>query len=615
MGARCDIAVKARRHGLARILAACALASACASTPPPTPEAGPGTARSVAQGALVGYEVEGRDAHAWRGIPFAEPPVGELRWRAPRPPMGWQGTLEALTSGPACPQFDVTSPGDLTGDEDCLTLDVYAPAFAPDAVPQGDARLPVMVWIHGGGNSIGEKSMYDGSILAAENGVVVVTLQYRLGIHGWFSHPALRAGAQGPDDASGNFGTLDLIRGLEWVRDHIAAFGGNPDNVTVFGESAGGTNVYSLLLSPRAEGLFQRAISQSGSVRTRTLAEAEHYTDAPNPGLPGSSAEVLIALLQIDGRAADREAAKAVAAQMSDDEIASYLRGKSSPELLAVFDGPGGMGGMYGSPRIFRDGHVVVAGDPLEALATPGKHNAVPFIAGTNRDEVKLFMAMGAPQITRLLGVPLWFNDANLYDLHGEYGSLSWKASGVDDPLRALRRAGDSPVYGYRFDWDEEPQVLWLDLSQMIGAGHAVEIFFVFGFTDLGRATGFVYDDVDSAAELSRQMRSYWTQFATTGDPGRGRNGALPPWPGWGDDGGRFLVFDSSRDGGLEISDDTVTLDSVVARVAGDDRFENSAQRCEIYATFTQRGEVMSVEEYESVEGGICRDHPLPSFP
>jgi len=203
----------------------------------------------------------------WRGIPYAQAPVGELRWRAPRALAPWPGTLEALAPGAACVQFPSSllsdeDPSQPTGSEDCLTLNVFARPVSPSGIPGGAERRPVMVWIHGGANLTGESGVYDWSRFAVAHDTVVVALNYRLGLFGWFRHDSLWNEQDDVFDRSGNFGTLDLIHGLRWVQDNIAAFGGDPDNVTIFGESAGGNDVLALLLSPEAEGLFHRAISQ-----------------------------------------------------------------------------------------------------------------------------------------------------------------------------------------------------------------------------------------------------------------------------------------------------------------------------------------------------------------
>ncbi|MGI9589731.1 MAG: carboxylesterase family protein, partial [Myxococcota bacterium] len=363
------------------LLSCLPLLGACGDEGPPPPRADLATLRSTAQGDAVGFLSED-GAHVWRGLPFAAPPVGELRWRAPLPPPAWEGTREALAFGSPCPQFaGAMSEGDAedgepTGSEDCLYLNVFAPPFAPEEVPQGLARRPVMLWIHGGGNTIGSAALYDASRLARERGVIVVTVNYLLGIFGWFSHPALRSGASGVD-GSGNYGTLDLVQALRWVRENVAAFGGDPGRVTIFGESAGGANAYSLLLSPAARGLFHRAIAQSGSPRSVTRAQAENFSDDPEPGRPFSSREVLLLLLEREGRAGSRAEAKAALAGLGDEEIATWLRSLTAEELLSVFDGSR-LGGMYDCPRLVRDGRVLVDEEPLLAFTRTGRTNEVP---------------------------------------------------------------------------------------------------------------------------------------------------------------------------------------------------------------------------------------------
>jgi para-nitrobenzyl esterase len=421
----------------------------------------------IQQGSVVGFVSE-EGAQVWRGIPFAKPPLGDLRWRAPQPPESWSGTLEAVSYGPSCVQFagprssDGTPEGEPMGSENCLYLNVYAPRFEPQAVPQGEKRLPVMFWIHGGGNSIGDARVYDAGRMALRHQLIVVTVQYRLGVLGWYAHPSLRGEGTTADDRSGNYGTLDLVRALGWVRENISSFGGDPERVTVFGESAGGRNTLSMLLSPRASGLFHRAIVQSGGIRTSTLARAEHFADADEPGDEWSSGEVLLKLLIRDGDAVDREGAKARLAAMSDEEVAGYLRGKSAYEVLSVYEG-NRLGGMYFFPQMPRDGAALPEGDAIDALARPGGYNRVPVILGSNRDESKLFMAFASPYVTRLFKIPLWVNDERLYDLGAEYGTLMWKAEGVDEPAAAMASTGTSSrrFCGATTPSSSAPPTLW----------------------------------------------------------------------------------------------------------------------------------------------------------
>jgi para-nitrobenzyl esterase len=591
----------------------------------PAPPADSSSKRVIQQGAVVGFASE-EGAHVWRGIPFAKPPLGDLRWRAPEPPEPWTETLEAVSFGSPCVQFagpraivSGKPPGEPTGGEDCLYLNVYAPRFDPQAVPRGEKRLPVMFWIHGGGNSIGDARVYDAGRLALRHQVIVVTVQYRLGVFGWFAHPSLRNEGTTADDRSGSYGTLDLVRALRWVQENIPAFGGDPERVTVFGESAGGRNTMSMLLSPRAKGLFHRAIVQSGGIRTSTTARAEHFVDAPEPGDEWSSGEVLLKLLIRDGEAADREGAKARLAAMSDAEVAGYLRRKSAYEVLSVYQGEL-LGGMYFFPQMRRDGVVFPEEDPIDALTHPGGYNRVPVILGSNRDENKLFMAFASPYVTRLFGIPLWVNDERPYDLGAEYGALIWKAVGVDEPAAAMRGVQGPSVFAYRFDWDEEPRILWSDYSKLFGAAHGLEIPFVFGHFDLGWATRFLFDEEkrEGYENLSKSMMSYWAEFAYTGDPGRGRDGEEFHWTAWDDSSegaAKFILFDSQEGGGLRMSSEMVTPEEVIERVSADPRFESWRERCEVYQGFVSWIERMSQDRYESVGEGACRAYPVDAYP
>jgi para-nitrobenzyl esterase len=589
------------------------LASCGGSAPEERVEVDPSSLRLLTTGAVVGF-LNAEDAHVWRGLPYARPPVGALRWRAPLPPEPWEGTREALEFGEPCVQFagplgarSDAALGDPTGSEDCLSLNVYAPRFGPDSIPRGGDRLPVMVWIHGGGNTIGEGALYNGTRIANRHGILLVAVNYRLGVLGWFSHPALRASAVGPDDRSGNFGTLDLVRALEWVRDNAAAFGGDPERVTVFGESAGGANIVRLLISPRARGLFHRGITQSGATGSTTRAEAEHYADDTDPGDERSSREVLLSLLTRDGRAADREAARTLADSWDDAETQAYLRGKSAFDLLSVYEGTH-LGGMYSFPAYFEDGEVL-PGAPLEIMRNGGALR-VPVMLGTNRDESKLFMLFTSPHVTRLFGVPLWLSDERRYELDTGYMSLSWKMSGADEPAAALVRH-DPRVWVYRFDWDEEPHWLWSDYAKMLGAGHGLEIPFVFGGFDRGPLAPYMIDDDNRAAaeKLSAEMMSYWAEFAHSGDPGRGRDGSVPEWQAWSEPDPEFMVLDTAADGGPHMSGETVaSFERFMKRVAADPRFANDHERCEIYAEFVHWR--LTEDEYRALADGACADVP-----
>jgi para-nitrobenzyl esterase len=599
-----------------RVALALALALVGCGSDPPAPSANPATFRQPPAGDVVGAD-GAHGGHAWLGIRYAEPPVGALRWRAPQPLLPWTGTREALSFGASCPQFasrvpggDASGPpGTPVGSEDCLTLNVYAPDLSG---PIADARLPVMVWIYGGGNSIGTSRSYDGSRLASVHRVIVVTLNYRVGAFGWFRHAALREGRDALD-ASGNFGTLDQIAALHWVQANVAAFGGDPDNVTIFGESAGGLNVRVLLTSPPARGLFQRAIVQSGGSSSVSVAEAEHLRDAPDPGSTLSSGEIVLALLEREGLATQRASASKVAAAMPPAELASFLRGLPVEKLLSAYGAS--HSGMYKSPRIFRDGTVIPLEPLSERLDRPEGYHDVPVIFGSNRDEEKTFFFIDPTYVRRWFGILPQARNAVAYERDAAYRSRAWKVSGVDHPASALAGTRPGRVFAYRFDWDEEPSVLWSDLGRLLGAAHGLEIPFVFGNWEIpfGKTGRLLFNDENRAGReaLSAAMMSYWAEFALRGDPGRGRDGTLPRWAPWGDDGEKYVVLDTPAGGGVRMTSETESFADLAAAILADETFESERERCtELASLTTWTPERFGEAEYRAAGGGRCSPFP-----
>ncbi len=583
------------------------LSLACSGGPErPAAAASPATLRKPPAGAVVGSEGHYGN-HVWRGIPFAQPPVGKLRWRAPQALAAWDGSREALAFGSSCPQFaspiggdDSADLGTPVGSEDCLFLNVYAPALAPDQVPSGGKRLPVMFWIHGGGNTIGTSAFYNGGNLAASESVVVVTLNYRLGPFGWFRHPSLAPDAT-PAERSGNFAVLDLIQGLIWVRDNIAAFGGDPDNVTIFGESAGGQNVAMLLASPLSEGLFDRAIVQSGSTRSTRLSLASNYRDDTSPGDENSAQEVALRLLVSQGEASDRAEAKQYALSKNGLRLGYWLRNVPAEDLLNSY--PSETVGMYDLPQAMQDGTVLPI-RPLSEVVLAGDIHPVPLMLGTNRDENKLFLFLDPKLVRQWFGLLPQVLDEARYEVVSEYQSRSWKADGADEIAIALAAQRRDDVFVYRFDWDEEPSLLWFDLGQLLGASHGFEIPFVFGHFDLGRDTGRLFDEDNLAGRvaLSDAMMSYWAQFAYAGDPGAGRAGDLPRWLAWPSATGAdtMLVLDTPEGGGARMSPEFVTREGLIADFAADPRLADLAFRCSVLDSMMEWSDSFDESTYAS---------------
>lgn len=568
--------------------------------------------RHPSAGPVVGF-ADQHSTYAWLGIPFAQPPLGDLRWRAPQPLAPWHDTRTALAHSEPCAQLQIFALGDehaITGSEDCLYLNIWAPQFSAEQTAK--QRLPVMVWIHGGGNTLGFSASTQGHHLAGEQQVIVVTLQYRLGIFGWFSHPALRAVATSPADASSNFGLLDLITGLQWVRDNIAAFGGDPDNVTIFGESAGGQDVYALLAAPPAKNLFHRAIAQSGVLRSIPRSAAENYSDADEPGLPYSAREYINRLLVDDGIATDRGAAKIQQEQMNDADVRKYLYGKSPEQLLTAVTRRSL--GMYLAPTVIRDGYAVPLAPFREIFSDPARYNSVPLITGTNRDEYKLFLSTSPELTEKRFGIVPKIKDLTTYNRITGYFSDAWKAQAVDEAAAVLQRSQGDTVFTYRLDWDEEANYGIVDLHDLLGAAHSVDLNFVFGDDATQGLPLRSGDNAQGRTQLSAAMMQYWAHFAKYGIPGNGGNAELPVWRPWSASEPSLMVFDTAQGGGIRISADRLYVADLKQRLHTDPAIGKPVDRCQLYVQLFYAGlseDYWNENEYD--EWG-CGVYPYREF-
>jgi para-nitrobenzyl esterase len=463
-----------------------------------------------------------RTTRVFRGIPYAAAPVGALRWRPPQRAARRHGVLDATAFANHCPQ-PAGSFGQASGTEDCLFLNVFAPGRhddhggdhdrdgdrdgGRDRDDHGDrGPKPVMVWIHGGALVTGESDDYDATRLVEQGDVVVVTINYRLGGLGFLAHPALTA--ESPDHASGNYGLMDQQEALRWVRRNIAAFGGDRDRVTIFGESAGGLSVHSQLASPGSRGLFQRAIVESGAYQ----------------------------LTQPSLTAAEAAGTAFATAAGCTDQTAACLRGLSVAQVLAAQ--PGGVGGA--SPTI--DNKFLT--QSVGAAFASGQFNRVPVMEGANHDEWRLFVgitdlttgpipaAAYPAAIQATIGVPSAVVPLFVaqYPL-ASYPSpdLALSTLGTDGIFDCNARFAEQklsqfvPTFAYEFSDPAAPQRFLPPVAFPYGAAHASEIQYVFDLPVTVPAPGL---DADQQ-KLAAAMVSYWTTFARTGQPS---SPAAPHW-------------------------------------------------------------------------------------
>jgi para-nitrobenzyl esterase len=495
------------------------LASGCVSEPAPADS----TIAVVETGQLKALQAKG--VLAFKGIPYAAPPVGALRWKAPVRAAKWEGVKDASAYGPICMQ-KMPNPdngiGQYPASEDCLTLNVFTQQL-------GGGKRPVMVWIHGGGfvNGSGSAELYDGSQLA-KRGVVVVTINYRLGRFGSFAHPLLTKEAAGGPVA--NYGMLDMVASLEWVKRNIAAFGGDNGNVTIFGESAGGMAVQKLMTMPSARGLFHKAIVESGAGR-----ENVQYLDKPNArGLPSAESDGEAFVKSLGVTAASAGDLRAISADT--------IIGKGDP---STFSG--------GGPII--DGKII----PMSVVETfkAGKEAQAPFMIGYNSAEFPSKPEDVDGALSRILGAKL----SELPNVTKTYPDTETMAAQIvgdiifGEPARylaELHAAHGQPTWLYRFDVISPSMA-----GRWKGTAHAQERQYVF---DTLHTSPFPTDANDQVQAL--HAVTYWTNFAKAGDP----NGAGEPvWPRYAAASDQLLEFTNAGPVG-KVSPHKARWDAIGAR-------------------------------------------------
>lgn len=540
--------------------------------------------RDTRRGTVIGIDnSESSGTYAWLGIPYAKPPVGALRWMPPVDADAWPGILPAQHFGASSAQVgSIFGPAQdnvyglsvrdtfdkPVGSEDSLTLNIWRPSTdgCPDVkglfktlvdrflhisqdmksstAHDKKDKLPVIVYFHGGSNISGYTAdpIFNGEALAAKAQIVVVTVNYRLGLLGWLNLAQLKTGDPFAD--SGNFGTLDQIQALKFVHDNIAAFGGDPGNVTVMGESAGAANTWALLVSPLTEGLMHKAIAMSAGLITSTPEDTRKYADG-----------MLAALVIADGRAADQNSAQAYLATQSASQIADYLRAKSTDDLMKVslaIRAPGNAPFKY----LTRDGTVIPL-DPTAAILA-GQYRHVPLMEGNTAEEGKLFLPLKGSLYDRFTkqynfdpdAAPTLVEGDILLDqyLPVDTPVTGWNAvtaqvtadmflTGNNSSLNTLSQAQPTEVWYYRFAWNEQP----IPFNTAYGAAHAWDLPFAFGnFGKNSVSYGFSHANKPGREALSNAMIATIAAFVRTGNP---NNAALGTnWDNWP----ATLVFDAS---------------------------------------------------------------------
>jgi len=501
-----------------------------------------GILQDTKYGKVQGYQENEGKTLIWKGIPYAKAPIGELRWKAPVNPESWQNTLDATKDGNMGIQL---SNGKIVGSEDCLNLDIYRPNT-------NQTNLPVLLFIHGGNNQTGTSSEISAKKLAVNSNCIVVSINYRLGALGFNSLPALKTGDKYED--SGNYTLLDISKSLDWIKDNIKSFGGNSENITASGFSAGGRDVMAMLISPIFKDKFQKAISFSGGMTTAD---------------PEDSAKVIakaIAPLVVADKIKATEDEADAWLQTDSKDVKDYLYNISADRLAKLMGNAGIR--MSAFPHLYTDGTVL----PKEGFETK-KYNEVPLIMSTGAKEFSLFGRYDK-QFAAIDDNTLMTNQELNNELRFvlNYGSKLYELFNAEESAEKMIDKYDAPIYTCDFKWGLDKDVVGEKMEQLAGAYHGVFLPFL---TDEVTGFGVMYKDSFNnagAKDLGEKFTNYISNFLWSGDP-NGQNLVEAEWKPWtsGNSGTTQLILNADKNkANITMSEERAKYEEILKEIEAD---------------------------------------------
>ncbi|MDR1938625.1 MAG: carboxylesterase family protein [Tannerellaceae bacterium] len=494
------------------------------------------TIQTITYGKVKGIPGENGKSLAWLGIPYAKPPVGELRWRLPQKPEAWNDVFDATKYG----NIGIQGVGEnIQGSEDCLNLNVFRPNTKETA-------LPVIMFIHGGNNQTGSNRSFNGYYLAERANCVVVSINYRLGLLGFNPLPALKTGNALED--SGNYSLLDFASALDWINENIQAFGGDPKNITISGHSAGGRDVMALLISPVFEGKFQKALPLSGGMTTAETAKATKVV-----------AGRLVPYVRQDGVKPDRDSAFRWL-QTSGKDVRDYLYGLPAGRVASAIGDAAIRMSVF--PHLFTDGVVL----PEKGFETD-KFNHVPLLMLTSINELSLFL-MGDPYFAANVKNEKILTDPEIkaeYKFAAKYGGLLYGLFNAEESAERMFAKYKAPIYTCMINWGDDPNIVGEKMAGTYGSFHGVAIQFLTGEKTGPRELYPEIYETPGAREMGETLIKYIANFIRTGNP----NGdGLVTWDAWksATEGNTSLVFDADKEKAIiKMTDNRIIYENVIA--------------------------------------------------